>query len=134
MKIGIFDGSIEFGSGTIRRTESRGDMLASPLARSAKQELVNDNWWHVTVKPERGIVVTLIFQVDELQKALIAMEIPTDLTGEWTRALELERKSLHDSWLRRELGKPPYRYPWGTVTSELDEKGVASEIIISYEH
>ena len=61
------------------------------------------------------------------------MEIPTDKTGEWTRELELERKALHDQWLRRELGKPPYRYSWGTVASELDEKGVVSEIIVGYE-
>ena len=39
---------------------------------------------------------------------------------------------MHDAWLRRELGAPPYKFAWGTVASELDEKGVASEIIVAY--
>jgi hypothetical protein len=64
---------------------------------------------------------------------LVLTEIPADSAGEWTRELELERKRLHDQWLLRELGKPPYRYAWGVVASELDEKGVVSEIIIRYE-
>ncbi len=132
MRIVIFDGSIEFENGAIRRKETRAGFLATSLGREAKQELVNEKWWHVTVKPEPGIVATLVFHVDELQTVLIAMEIPTDKTGEWTRELELQRKSVHDTWLRRELGKPPYRFAWGMVASELDEKGVASEIIIAY--
>ena len=132
MKIGKFDGSIEFKGGTIRKAETRLDFLATPLGHEAKQELINDNCWHVTVKPESGIVATQIFRADKLQKVLIAMEIPTDKTGEWTRELELQRKSVHDAWLFRELGKPPYQFAWGTVASELDEKGVVSEIIIAY--
>jgi hypothetical protein len=132
MKIGMFDGSIEFDDGAIRRSESRAAFLAAGLGREAKQELVNEKWWHVTVKPERGIIATLIYEFDSLETVLIAMEIPTDRTGEWTRELELQRKSVHDAWLRRELGVPPYKFVWGTVASELDEKGVASEIIVAY--
>jgi hypothetical protein len=132
MKIGIFDGSVEFEGGTIRRSEPRAAFLATSLGREVTQERVNEKWWHVTVKPEPGIVATLIFEVDTLETVLIAMEIPTDRTGEWTRELELQRKSVHDAWLRRELGAPPYKFAWGTVASELDEKGVASEIIVAY--
>lgn len=132
MRIGIFDGTIEFEDGAIRRTVSRAEFLATRLGREAKQELVNEKWWHVTVKPEREIIATLIFNVDTLETVLIAMAIPTDAAGEWTRELELQRKSTHDTWLRSELGKPPYSYAWGTVASELDEKGVASEIIVAY--
>jgi hypothetical protein len=132
MRIGIFDGSIEFEDGAIRRNDSRAAFLAANLGRDAKQELVNEKWWHVTVKPEHGIVVTLTYEVDTLETVLIAMEIPTDRTGEWTRELELQRKFVHDAWLRRELGAPPYKFSWGTVASELDEKGVASEIVVAY--
>jgi hypothetical protein len=133
MKIGIFDGSIAFARGTISRNQDRERFLASDLARDARQELVNVEWWHLTIKPEAGIVATLIYHGNRLHMVLVLMEIPADSTGEWTRELELERKRLHDEWLRRELGKPPYRYAWGVVASELDEKGVVSEIIIRYE-
>jgi hypothetical protein len=132
MRIGIFDGSIEFEDGAIRMKASRAEFLATPLGRQAKQELVNGKWWHITVEPESGIVATLIFKIDILETVLIAMGIPTDRTGEWTRELELQRKCIHDAWLRRELGKPPYVFAWGTVASELDEKAVASEIIVAY--
>jgi hypothetical protein len=133
MKIGIFDGSISFARGTIARNQDREQFLASDLARGARQELVNVEWWHLTIKPEAGIVATLIFHDNRLDMVLVLLEIPADSTGEWTRDLELERKRLHDQWLQRELGEPPYRYPWGVVASELDEKGVVSEIIIRYE-
>jgi|SRR5688572_27933833 len=132
MRIGIFDGSIEFEDGAIRMKESRAEFLDTHLGHEAKQKLVNGKWWHITVEPENGIVATLIFKVDTLETVLIAMGIPSDRTGDWTRELELQRKSIHDAWLRRELGKPPYTFAWGTVASELDEKAVASEIIVAY--
>lgn len=61
------------------------------------------------------------------------MEIPSDKDPNgWTEAHELERKSLHDAWLLREIGKPPYIYPWGSISSEYDAKGCVSEIIVTY--
>lgn len=61
------------------------------------------------------------------------MELPSDQdpTG-WTEAHELERKALHDAWLLRELGNPPYDYPWGSIASEYDAKVCVSEIIVTY--
>ena len=61
------------------------------------------------------------------------MALPKDAKREWTLASELARKTKHDDWLRNELGKPPYNYAWGNVTSVYDSKGCASEIIVVYE-
>ena len=51
---------------------------------------------------------------------------------EWTEKNELARKELHDEWLLRELGPPPYRYEWGNLSSEYDPKGCVSDIIVAY--
>jgi hypothetical protein len=135
MKIGVSDGTIVFEAGTIASGVTRTQFLQTALGRNAKEELVNPKgqWRHVAIDPEPGIAATLIFQDERLHQVFIAMRIPTDEAGEWTMELELHRKAVHDDWLLKELGTPPYRFPWGIVVSEVDYKGVASEIIVEYE-
>jgi len=67
-----------------------------------------------------------------MDRVFVLMSIPSDKGNEWTEQLELTRKAKHDSWLRAELGEPPYDYAWGNVTSDYDPRGCASEIIVSY--
>lgn len=133
MKIDIHDGTISFARGAIVPALDRNAFLASELGKGAKTSLVNQTWWHASFAPEPGVSGTLIFDGDRLDSAYMLMEIPADATDEWTVDLELQRKALHDRWLQSELGEPPYRYAWGTVTSEFDAKGVVSEIIINYD-
>jgi hypothetical protein len=45
---------------------------------------------------------------------------------------ELARKARHDGWLSRQLGPPPWSYPWGRASSELDAAACASLIIVAY--
>lgn len=134
MKISVFDGSISYASGTIRPRQNRSSFLATPLGRTGTEELVNPqgDWRHVAISPEPGFGATLIYQGERLHQVLVAMDMPADRTDIWTREFEFERKAKHDAWLRAELGKPPYRYAWGQIASEFDEKGFASEIIITY--
>jgi hypothetical protein len=133
MKICAIDGSIEFQRGTIRRELDRESFLATELGRDARRELISEIWWHLHIKPEPGIAAKVLYKGDKLDRVFLLMEIPSDDSGEWTLELELLRKEVHDKWLRSELGKPPYQYPWGVVVSEVDYKGVASEIIVAYE-
>jgi hypothetical protein len=134
MKIGVFDGSIVFASGTIHRGQDRSNFLATQLGRTATEELVNPagDWRHISLAPESGLGATLIYQGERLHQVLIAMDMPPERTDIWTREYEFERKSKHDAWLRAELGTPPYDYAWGRIDSEFDEKGFASEIIVTY--
>ncbi len=60
------------------------------------------------------------------------MRIPSDKSEEWKIEFEFERKEKHDIWLLAELGAPPYTYDWGSVTSDFDAKGCASDIIVTY--
>ncbi len=133
MRIVVVDGSIDFQCGKILPKQDRESFLGTELGQTASTRLVNKEWWHVTVKPEEGITATLLFRGDRLDRVFLLMEIPTDQKGEWTSENELERMRVHDSWLRQELGPPPYRYAWGEIASEYDQKGCVSEIIVVYE-
>jgi hypothetical protein len=134
MKIGILDGSIAFDAGKILPTQDRENFLDTNLGRDATRELVNKEWWHIGIKPEPGVAATLIYRFDRLDSVYLLMEMPTDRDDEWTMERELQRKLKHDNWLQRELGPPPYKYPWGVVASEFDAKACVSEIIIAYGH
>ena len=133
MKIGRFDGTVEFSSGEIRRTWDRAQFLSSPVGSESKTGLQNEDWRHYDIKPEAGLAGSVLFKGDELQKIFLMTSMPSDQSGEWTVERELERKVIHDRWLRGELGNPPWNYSWGKVVSEFDAKSVASEIIIVYD-
>ena len=134
MKIGIFDGTISFDGGDIRCKLSRKQFLESKVGRESKESLVNQDWRHYHIEPEQGIAGTVLFKAETIDRIFLTMRIPSDETKEWTEERELERKALHDRWLRTELGDPPYDYAWGRIVSEFDQKGLVSEIIVVYEH
>ena len=94
--------------------------------------LVNAGFTNYDISPEPDLTGSVMFKDDRLQRVFLLMRIPTDDSGEWTAELEQGRKSKHDEWLRAELGAPPYEYPWGSVTSEFDPRGCASDIIVCY--
>jgi len=133
MRISIFDGTVSFEHGSIRRSFDRAQFLESPVGRSAKESLANEDWKHYEIDPETGVAGTVLFKGDDIDRIFLAMRMDTDDSGEWTVEHEFERKAKHEQWLRKELGRAPYRYHWGRVVSEFDPKGLASEIIIVYE-
>jgi hypothetical protein len=133
MNISVFDGSVSFDLGDVKCSQRREEFLQTPLGKLARPELINKEWWHLHLKPEPGIAANVLFKGDRLHQVYILMGIPSDKDPQgWTEEHELERKSLHDTWLRRAIGKPPYDYEWGAITSEYDAKGCVSEIIVTY--
>lgn len=132
MKIGVFDGSISFETGRILRSQDRISFLATQLGKQAESELVSNVWWHSKIEPEPGITTVLLFNENRLDRVFLTMEIPPDRLGEWTVENELARMEVHDKWLRKELGNPPYEYSWGQIVSDYDQKGCASTIIVAY--
>jgi hypothetical protein len=133
MKIDVTDGSVAFELGDVKRGQGRVEFLQSPMGKLARPELINKEWWHLHVKPELGIAANVLFRGDRLYQIYILLPIPSDNDKDgWTEEHELERKAIHDAWLRRELGKPPYEYGWGSIASEFDAKGCVSEIIVTY--
>lgn len=53
--------------------------------------------------------------------------------SDWSEAKELERKEAHDLWLQKNIGKPPYIYKWGKISSVYDNKGGFSVINILFQ-
>ena len=132
MKISVIDGSVMFTGGAIQRGDDREAFLSSELGKSAKAKLVSNEWWHLTVAPEVGVSAKLLYRGNQLHQVYLLIKMESDVADEWTTELELQRKALHDSWLAKELGKPPYQYTWGNIVSEFDQKACVSEIILTY--
>lgn len=132
MKIDSESGSIVFAKGTIGAGMRRADFLKSSLGPISKQRVMGDNWTHHDFEPETGIHCSASFDDGRLDHVFILIDHPSEKVDQPAEALELERKSLHDAWLLKELGPPPYEYLWGKIVSEYDNRGCASEIIIRY--
>jgi hypothetical protein len=133
MKINILDGSVDFAEGAVAPSMERQAFLDTSLGRGSRQELMNKEWWHFHVRPEAGVAANILYHGDKLHEIYVLLEVPSDEGGDWSEKHELERKAIHDTWLRRELGEPPYHYAWGRVVSEYDAKGCVSEIILVYD-
>lgn len=132
MKIDVSDGSIAFSSGTIGPQMHRAAFLSSPIGIASECILENAGYVQLQFQPEPGVQMNALFKDDRLDRLFVLMKMPSDDLNAWTEAHELERKAVHDRWLREELGKPPYDYPWGRIVSEYDAKGCESEIILLY--
>lgn len=132
MRISTKDGTIQFAAGKIDPGQQRDAFLATPLGRTAILSLQNANWTNYRVRPESGIVATLLYDGAQLDRVFMLMEIPADESEAWTEDLELKRKQVHDQWLTMELGSGPYDYSWGRIASEFDQRDCESEIIVVY--
>ena len=133
LKIHSDSGVIEFPGGTIAPKTDLASFLTSKVGKSAKSTLTNAERKQFALEPEQDIGATILFDGDSIDRVLIAMKVPSDAEDAWSERIELERKLQHDTWLRANLGDPPYEYAWGHVGSEYDAKGCASAIIVVYE-
>ena len=133
MKIRSDNGTILFANGTVSRDLTMRKFVASDLGQSAKETIVSQDRRHYDFDPEAGIGATIFFLGERVDRIFIVMSLPSAATREWTEELELRRKTIHNTWLESELGKPPYDFEWGRVTSEYDARSCSSEIIVVYE-
>lgn len=133
MKIHASNGSIEFARGSVSGMTERAAFLASPLGHAAKVVVENGPYVTYRFAPEAGIGATLLFKGEQLENLAWAFQTPDESDGAWSEDSEMQRQRLHDAWLLRELGKPPYRFDWGEIVSEYDAKAVSSAIIVAYD-
>jgi hypothetical protein len=132
LKIQIFDGSVESFDGTINRQMDRQAFLRSRIGESSKEVVVNGPWITYNFRPEADVSCNAIFKNDRLYQLTMQFRLPSDDAREWSDEAEKERLVLHDSWLKAELGAPPYRYAWGQVDSSLDPRDGVSNIVLHY--
>jgi hypothetical protein len=132
MKVHVASGVLEFENGSIAPGVDRSAFLSSSLGSRAEVFIENEPYITYRIRPERGIVATLSFVGPQLTHVSWVLEMSGTAESEWTEENEMKRKALHDQWLLKELGSPPYRYAWGSLSSEYDSKGCVSDIIVSY--
>lgn len=132
MKIHTSDGTIEFARGSVSRDTNKAEFLASRLGRDAETAVEKAPYATYRIRPESGIGTTLSFKQQTLLDVGWAIDLPGETANDWSVESELRRKQLHDDWLLKELGAPPYRYAWGSIDSSYDDKGCASAIIVTY--
>lgn len=58
----------------------------------------------------------------------------TDSTNweEWSEKEQINKKLEHDKWLEGIIGKPPYKFLWGEISSNYDSRSGSSMITIRY--
>jgi hypothetical protein len=133
MKIRAADGSIVFTTCGLGSDTSLERFVRSEAGRRAKATVVNEERRHYEFDPEPGVGAIIFFRGAAIDRIHLTMSLPSDSAREWSERRELQRKTMHDAWLRTELGEPPYAYKWGRVTSDYDAHGCASEIIVVYD-
>jgi len=132
MNIRLTDGVVLFDAGSIGPHCTRSQFLSSSFGVASDVLVKNEPHITYRFRPENGIVATVSFVGDRLLDVAWILELPPDKEREWSVDLEQDRKKLHDEWLERLLGRPPYEYDWGTITSSYDSKGCHSDIILRY--
>lgn len=132
MKVHRFGGVVEFEQGSIEPRTDRPSFLASALGQGTEVLVQNEPHMTYRIRPERGVAAAVHFEGAKLRTVSWQLELPPGKEAVWSVEHELERKQVHDDWLRRELGEPPYRFSWGRVESNYDSKGCSSAIIVNY--
>lgn len=132
MKISTDSGAITFASGRITPDLSRSEFLRTPVGTGAEALRIIAPFATFRVRPETGVIASVRFREDSLEMVSVLFEMKDETEENWTRKRELERKAIHDQWLREEIGPPPYRYSWGDIESLFDEKACVSDIVVGY--
>lgn len=132
MKISTDNGSITFASGAITRDIVGSSFLKTPIGIGAETIKEVDPSTTYRIFPESGVIASVRFRTGVLEMVSILFEMAGDSEDNWTRDRELVRKAVHDQWLLKELGLPPYRFSWGDIESLFDEKACVSEIVVGY--
>lgn len=132
MQISAADGSVDFRGGTLRAVTEKTGFLSSPLGAASRCISANGPYETFGFVPEPGIMATVDFKDGRLLNLSITFDMADDAPEKRSMQHELERKRIHDDFLRRELGEPPYRYAWGRVVSEFYHQHCGSEITVAY--
>jgi hypothetical protein len=120
-------------------TLMRSEFLASSLAAGAELLIANKphaSWSVRRVIGGRSFALGLYFEDERLTMVVAALDDPSFGRdwSDWSRENELRRKAAHEAWLG---GFDPAigagrDYPWGFVSSALDERSGGAEIVIRY--
>ncbi len=132
------DGSLSILETKLRPRMPEVAFLESPLASGAERtawEGGGHSYAQYILKlgsELQAFGILLTFEDASLRYVDIASRVPDVPLAARSGHSEKRRKTEHDRILKRWLGRPPYRFGWGSVESELDPKTGDASITISY--
>jgi hypothetical protein len=116
---------------------TRTDFLKSFLYTQVIRELsYSDNIYILkpqTIESEK-FFMSICFHGEKLKYISLSIQVndETPRWETWSKEKQLEKKELHNQWLKRKIGTPPYKYDWGEISSDYDERSGESSIWIQY--
>lgn len=124
---------------TIGTDFSRREFTKSPLAKNASVFIRNEPYCSYQIGTFKTDDLTLIVSIWFFGEKLETVELVHHTAvqfgsswADWSEENELKRKAIHDAWLEKELGEPPYKFAWGTVASDYDARSGNSSIVVRY--
>ena len=116
---------------------TRTEFLSAPIGKSASIVVKNERYCSYNMGRHEisGLVfaVTIYFYNELLESVSISsVDHESASWSDWSEQEELEKKEMHDLWLKKLLGKASSHYQWGEVWSGYDSKAGFSSIEIRY--
>ncbi|MDD7793074.1 hypothetical protein [Clostridium sp. 'White wine YQ'] len=81
-------------------------------------------------------IMTLVFNPSDmiyLVNICLSNEGDKPTWDNWSQYEVLKIKNKNDEWLEKNIGKPPYKYSWGEISSNYDPRSGSSMISIRYD-
>jgi hypothetical protein len=105
--------------------------VASREIRRSDYRTYYEVWTPLSSELEIGI--TLGFSSGGPLQRISAQFVKPGMRGAaWSKAAEDEIKRFHDTWLKDQLGLPPYQFQWGKIMSSIEPHWYSANIIIDY--
>ena len=132
------DININGSSLIIQKGLSKNDFVSSRLFKDVLIQEIHafSNYY---LKPQligkdKFMVVLFFNQKDMIY--LVNMSLSDDGNvlswNNWSEDEAIKIKERHDQWLEDSIGKPPYKYSWGEISSNYDPRSGSSMITIRY--
>ena len=116
---------------------SRTEFLSHPAGKSASIVVKNEPFcsYNLGTHEISGLNFTVtVYFYNELLESISISSVDNESASwsDWSEQKELERKEIHDRWLKNLLGKASSHHKWGEVWSGYDSKAGFSSIEIRY--
>ena len=137
--INISNSDIRISSSlTIGQSLTKEDFIHSYLH---KEVLKQDDYGYTRyyIKPQTigndMFIIVMIFNPEGLlDMVTLSLTIDGSIPSwdDWSESSQMQKKEMHDKWLEREIGKPPYDYSRSGISSSYEPRSGSSSITIVY--
>ncbi len=88
-------------------------------------QLISNEWFDITLYFNNKDILNLVN---------ISLSNEGDIASwnNWSENEQIKKKDMHDKWLKKNIGNPPYKYDWGEISSSYDPRSGSSMITIKY--